>query len=923
MNMREPDSQSPAQTSAIGDHNVERLLTNAYQPEMLDPEFVERVHSRACEAANEIRREANASPPSSIDRRKTGLWLAAVSISLAVVFIVGHFITSKVEYYPDGELIWINGRPYAPAKARPTDGGHETVLAPVPFAEVSDQRDHDKWLRVGSQGLTPRKRLAGSRPEPVAIGDSIATTSGERRRVELPDKSVLYLNENASVKVDEDRRIAVKTGEVFVEVSPADAHGGNQFVVATPEREVIALGTKFAVNVNATGTDVAVTQGKVKITGVERMLLAGQQIRGNEFSPLRRASHVLYWTRELMAAAESPLIPASDYGGGALVAVDPNGQQTKLSLRNYGIDVYIKDGFARTTIDQTYFNHEQGRLEGTFYFPLPPDASISRLAMYVNGRLMEGGMAEREHARDVFETIKYRSLDPALLEWVDGSTFKMRVFPLEGRQEKRIVLSYTQRLDTSYGRTQYRFPAGHNMDLVRDWSVKLHVDQGASRQWKCSSHELRVDKSGGNLMLTARSQNVKPDRDVVVSLLDKGQDADQASEHSRFSAIEHAGSRYLMLRFRPELSIAELRQRRDWVFLLESDGSRDPLLARVQVDIVKSLLKNAEHDDTFSIVTAGTRVHAFAAESQAATPEHISAAIEFLESMHLVGALDLGQALTAVGTFAQAAERPVLVHIGAGIPILGERQTDKLLESLAMDVPYVGVGVGRRWNRQFMSSAASRTGGYFTQINPDEPVAWRAFELSAALNTPRLMEIRVEPDAAEGEFLAIKDWVSHGEEFCAVAQLKPGQPAIESVTVSGSVNGEAYRRTIPVENVADKAEYLPRIWAKLAIDGMLARDAEANKSRIIELSKSMYVMSPFTSLLVLENDEMYEQYNVDRGRKDHWALYPCPAKIEIVHEPLHGPPPAVTAESNDKPTKPSLAEVLRTLLVRCANSRAG
>ena len=367
-------------------------------------------------------------------------------------------------------------------------GGPEAVHAPIPLAEVSFQGDRGNWHRVGNQGLTPRKRLAGSRPEQVAIGDSIATTSGERRSVELPDKSVLYLNEKASVKVDEERRITVETGEVFVEVSPAEAHGGTEFVVATPERDVTALGTKFAVKVNANGTDVAVAQGKVKITGVERMLLAGQQMHGNEFSPLPCASQAMYWTRELIAAAESPLIPASEYGGGALVAVDPNGQQTKLSLRQYGIDVHIEDGFARTTIDQTYFNHEQRRLEGTFYFPLPPDASISRLAMYVNGRLMEGGMAEREHARNVFETIKYRSLDPALLEWVDGSTFKMRIFPLEGRQEKRIILSYTQRLDSNYGRTQYRFPAGHNMDIVRDWSVNLHV----ARAHRCGGNALRM-----------------------------------------------------------------------------------------------------------------------------------------------------------------------------------------------------------------------------------------------------------------------------------------------------------------------------------------------------------------------------------------------------------------------------------------------
>ena len=195
-------------------------------------------------------------------------------------------------------------------------------------------------------------------------------------------------------------------------------------------------------------------------------------------------------------------------------------------------------------------------------------------------------------------------------------------------------------------------------------------------------------------------------------------------------------------------------------------------------------------------------------------------------------------------------------------------------------------------------------------------MAWRAFELGSALNTPRLMNIHVDPDAGQGEFLAIKDWVEHGQEFCAVAQLKPGHPDIKSVTVSGSVGGKAYRRTIPVENVEDNAEYLPRTWARLAIDDMLADNAEENKSRIIELSKSMYVMSPFTSLLVLENDEMYGQYNVDRGRKDHWALYPCPAKIEVVHEPLHGPQPPVIAETGDDPVKPSIAEVLKTLLVR-------
>ena len=73
---------------------------------------------------------------------------------------------------------------------------------------------------------------------------------------------------------------------------------------------------------------------------------------------------------------------------------------------------------------------------------------------------------------------------------------------------------------------------------------------------------------------------------------------------------------------------------------------------------------------------------------------------------------------------------------------MGERRDDVLAKRLPAGTRYVGVGVGKRWNRGFMKAAAESTGGYFTQINPDEPVAWRGFELAATLNTPRLLDVR-------------------------------------------------------------------------------------------------------------------------------------------------------------------------------------
>src|SRR5262245_58426797 len=400
----------------IGEQNVERLLSS-YKPELPDPACIEQLTARLCCAAGEITRSRRQPPiPASVLqlRRRLG-WAFTITAIAASVALVLHARNQ-----------WPNAQTQTAAR----DGSRPTAERLLNESRVV-------------AGLTPRARPEVAVAARLAVGDSLRTKAGERRRVATPDGSVLYVNQNTTIKVDASRHIALSHGELFAEVTPQET----AFVVQTPRRGITALGTKFAVRAEETGTGVVVTQGKVKISGLDEPLVAGQQLTlaGGNIGPAPRASHLLDWTKDLMAAAQSPLVPGSQFAGGALIARNSSGQESRLSLRKYHVDVHIEDGFARTTIDQTYFNHDYSQLEGTFYFPLPPDASLSRLAMYVaNGNeatLMEGGMAERDYARQVFETIRYTRRDPALLEWMDGSTFKTRVFPLEGRQEKRSILS--------------------------------------------------------------------------------------------------------------------------------------------------------------------------------------------------------------------------------------------------------------------------------------------------------------------------------------------------------------------------------------------------------------------------------------------------------------------------------------------------
>src|SRR5436190_7629843 len=110
------------------------------------------------------------------------------------------------------------------------------------------------------------------------------------------------------------------------------------------------------------------------------------------------------------------------------------------------------------------------------------------------------------------------------------------------------------------------------------------------------------------------------------------------------------------------------------------------------------------------------------ARPQAATDENIKTAVEFLKSAHLIGALDLSSALKEViraGSVSDGNGPTYLVHVGSGVPAMGEKRDEALVKAIPEGTVYVGVGVGRRWNRSFMKAAAEATGGHFTQINPD------------------------------------------------------------------------------------------------------------------------------------------------------------------------------------------------------------
>ena len=149
-----------------------------------------------------------------------------------------------------------------------------------------------------------------------------------------------------------------------------------------------------------------------------------------------------------------------------------------LAVNHHRVNVEINDLTATTSIDQEFHNPNNARLEGTYVFPLPVGAHIDKFSMDIDGTMTEAELLPADKARSLYEDIVRQMKDPALLEYVGRDAFKVRIFPIEPRSNKRIKITYTQLLKDEHGLVEYLYPLNtekFSSSLIKDVSVRVAI----------------------------------------------------------------------------------------------------------------------------------------------------------------------------------------------------------------------------------------------------------------------------------------------------------------------------------------------------------------------------------------------------------------------------------------------------------------
>ena len=153
----------------------------------------------------------------------------------------------------------------------------------------------------------------------------------------------------------------------------------------------------------------------------------------------------------------------------------PRGE-APIRLTSLDIKVTVSGLFAQTTQTMCFHNPNPRDLEGELTFPLPDNSVVCGYALDIDGRMLDGVIVAKKEARQILEAEIRKGIDPGLIEQSQGNVYRTRVYPIPARGTRTVSITYTSDLTLSCNEAAYHLPLQHaqQLDAV---SLRIEVRQ--------------------------------------------------------------------------------------------------------------------------------------------------------------------------------------------------------------------------------------------------------------------------------------------------------------------------------------------------------------------------------------------------------------------------------------------------------------
>jgi Ca-activated chloride channel family protein len=578
----------------------------------------------------------------------------------------------------------------------------------------------------------------------------------------------------------------------------------------------------------------------------------------------------------LLAAIAAPASYA--HGAGLLVPTDES--LPPLAVKYLRVDATIDNQVATTRVVQEFQNSTNSNLECTYIFPLPKSAAIRDFAMYVGGKRMKGELLEKERARQVYEEIVRRAKDPGLLEYVDSNLLRLRIFPVPAKGTQKVEIEYSQLLSVDEGLAEYVFPlrvGDKASKTLEDFTVAVRLKSSVPiKNVYSPTHEVGISRpSEHEAVAGMETKGALLDRDF--QLFYTVSEKDFGLNLMTYRPDPDQPGMFLML-ISPKSEISdERRVPRDVAFVIDTSGSMKGDKVEQVKKALKFCLEKLDRKDRFAIVQFSTMAQTFSGGWSDATDGNVQKARAWVDRFEANGGTNISEALDK--TFALGAEDgrlATLMFLTDGRPTVDITDTEALMKTVKdnnkRNLRIFTFGVGDDVNTHLLDRMSGESGGVTEYVRPGEAIDGKVTRLFAKMSYPVMTDLAIDiPGVQIAEMYPGKlPDLFRGSQVVIVGAYKGSGDSV--IRLKGRVGKKTeelvYEGTFPKK--AGERTFIAPLYAHRKIGYLLDQirlhgENKELKDEVVRLSLANGVETPYTSYLVLENEQQYRQYGINRS----------------------------------------------------------
>jgi len=576
-------------------------------------------------------------------------------------------------------------------------------------------------------------------------------------------------------------------------------------------------------------------------------------------------------SRVVLSIILSFLITGIACADGFIVIPRPPQERTfiPLSIKYHHVEVSIKNQVTTTKVDQVFLNENNVALEGIYIFPLPAEASISNFVMYVDGKPVKGEILEKGKARQIYDDIVRQMRDPALLEYIDRGAFKVSVYPIPARGEKRIQLEYSEVLKYDSGLCKYVYPLNTEKFSAKPIpSVTISVDIKSDKAIKSvysPSHEVDIHRQDDHsVKLSYEASNVNPDTDFVMYYTV----SDKEFGLNLLAYKESGEDGFFMLLIAPKYeTTSEDVIEKDVIFVLDKSGSMQGEKIDQAKNALKFCVKSLKDKDRFGIIVFSTDVDELDDSLLTATKANVEKAERFIDKLDATGGTDINDALLLALKKQPDPNRPkIVVFMTDGLPTVGIKDVDAILKNVekakSKSLRLFAFGVGYDVNTHFLDKLAEDNGGTSQYVKPSEDIEVTVSSLYNKISEPMLSNLKLTTGSIKTREIYPKNLpdIFKGTQLVVLGRYE--NSGVTDIKLDGDIRSRKYTTTNKADfpDKTTENDFIPRLWAQRKVGYLLDEirtqgDNNEIKDEIIRLSKKYGIVTPYTSFLVLPEEE--------------------------------------------------------------------